>query len=139
MWKIKMHLFIGCDVDLNTSNHRTEPVQRGRSRRCAAESQLKERLLEAEEEIKKLSWSVNEGNLGSSFSTVSLQPIGRMPLLLRISIVRGAPRQRKRQAAAKKAASSGRTTLTVVNEAAIWLTVKRTGHRAYQRNSGSPV
>ncbi|CAL9085039.1 unnamed protein product [Musa textilis] len=36
--------------------------------------QLKEKLLEAEEEIRKLSWSVNGGNLGSSFSTVSLQP-----------------------------------------------------------------
>ncbi|RRT61920.1 hypothetical protein B296_00005971 [Ensete ventricosum] len=35
---------------------------------------LKEKLLEAEEEIRKLSWSVNGGNLGSSFSAVSLQP-----------------------------------------------------------------
>ncbi|XP_065002573.1 homeobox-leucine zipper protein HOX12-like isoform X2 [Musa acuminata AAA Group] len=37
--------------------------------------QLKEKLLEAEEEIRKLSWSVNGGNLGSSFSAVSQQPI----------------------------------------------------------------
>lgn len=44
-----------------------------------------------------------------------------------------------KQAAAKNATSSGRRTLTAVNEASIWLTAKKTSRRVDQRNRGSSM